>query len=89
MTYDEAKAIRSHYERDYQEAAAVIRSLGGDTGPMGMTADHVKFSPEYRAAKVVLDRTMESLRRFNTRFTKEFRTEIRAEREAKRKAAAG
>ena len=34
-------------------------------GPMGLTPDHIKFSPEYRAAKQAWREAFERLRRYN------------------------
>ena len=35
-------------------------------GPMGLTPDAVKFSPDYRAAKLAFDTAFSRLRQFNT-----------------------
>ena len=36
-------------------------------GPTGLTPDHVKFSPEYRAAKLAFDQAFARMRAFNSR----------------------
>jgi len=36
-------------------------------GPMGMTPDAVKFSPEYRAAKAAYQKAFEAVRSFNSK----------------------
>ncbi|CAG9229869.1 conserved hypothetical protein [Paraburkholderia tropica] len=52
-------------------------------GPMGLTPDHVKTMPEYRALRASYDRSAVLLRQFNAWFTRQFSKEIRAARKAR------
>ena len=84
MTYLEAKTTRDAIEADVSRLSAVLQSF--PTGPMGLTPDATKASPEYRAAKVAFDAAFERSRRFNGLFVKAFADEIRAERLSRRAA---
>lgn len=53
-------------------------------GPMGLTPDHVRATPEFRAAKQAFDIAFANLRAFNAHFTKFYAAELRAERRARR-----
>ena len=54
-------ALRSEVER-----ASAAMQVFPRTGPMGMTPDSVKSSPEFKAAKLAFDRAFAALRNFNT-----------------------
>lgn len=82
MTYSEAKAYRDQLEAELNRLSAILNSFPHD-GPMGLTPDHVKLSPEYRAAKSAWDLQFHKLRTFNGAFTREFRAELKLERDAK------
>ena len=83
MTYTEAKAMGAAIEARLKAASAAMPK-GTGSGPMGLTPDAIKFSPEYRAAKLVVDRTMRELREFNRWFVPTFKKEISAEIRARR-----
>jgi hypothetical protein len=55
-------------------------------GPMGMTPDHVRTSPEYRADKANFNRSFAALRDHNGFMVKNFKAELKAERDARRQA---
>ena len=49
-------------------------------GPMGLTPDHVKAMPEFKALNSAYQRAAAASRAFNAVYTKQFSKEIRAER---------
>ncbi|QDJ96225.1 hypothetical protein Xoosp13_38 [Xanthomonas phage Xoo-sp13] len=55
-------------------------------GPMGLTPDHVKATPEFKFAKYVFDLAFKKLREFNGEFNRKFKAEIKADRRALVKA---
>jgi len=70
MTYQEAKEIRATIEANVGQTSAALRSF--PKGPMGLTPDAVKASPEYCAAKAAYDAAFNRLRTFNASFVKAF-----------------
>lgn len=82
MTFSEAKAYRDQLEAELERLSAIINRFPHD-GPMGLTPDHVKLSPEYKSAKLAWDAQFHKLRTFNAAFTREFRDELKRERDAK------
>ncbi len=81
MNYQTAKAESA---RLYDAAAVASAKLNAfPKGPMGLTPDAVKFSPEYRLAKTQYERAAAAVRNFNSTYTKRFAAEIRADRRAK------
>jgi hypothetical protein len=80
MTFEKAKiAQAAHYDAVRLASQTLQRLRGEEQGVMGLTPDHIKFSPEYRAAKLEYDRQHELLRQFNRWMV----TERRAKRLAK------
>lgn len=60
------EAARHVLEAQRKAAAATLGSLPGiGSGPMGLTPDSVKASPEYQAAKAAHAHAFDALRRFN------------------------
>lgn len=87
MCYEIARQMKSVMEARYDEASARLQGIDGvGAGPMGLTPDHVKASPEYRAAKQDFQACGDALRRFNTWFMREHGKEYRAEWKARRAA---
>jgi hypothetical protein len=84
MTYQEAKAIRASIEGEVKRLGDALRLF--PVGPMGLTPDAVKASPEFRAAKSAFDVAFAQLRTTNDYLRRAFSTEIRAERRARRAA---
>lgn len=82
MTYPEAQAARAAIDSEVSRLGAELRAF--PSGAMGLTPDHVKASPQYRAVKSAYDAAFARLRRFNSWYLKAFAAEIRAERKAKR-----
>ncbi len=53
-------------EAAWREAGKAMKAIPGiGSGPMGLTPDHVKFSPAYRAAKAASDAAFAKLRKLN------------------------
>lgn len=61
---DAIETARNTLRTELDRASAALQIF--PRGPMGMTPDEVKFSPEYRAAKEAADRAFAALRHFNT-----------------------
>jgi hypothetical protein len=53
-------------------------------GPMNLTPDHVRATPEWQAAKSAADRAFQAFRNFNGMMVKAFPNELKAERLARR-----
>lgn len=54
-------------------------------GPMGLTPDAVKATPEFKTAKTNFDRAFAALREHNAYMTKNFSAEMKAERAARKR----
>jgi hypothetical protein len=76
-----AKTERDNLEFAAKEAGEELRAF--PKGPMNLTPDHIKATPEWKAAKLRFDRAFAALRDFNVVFTKQYATELRAERNAR------
>jgi len=84
MTFEQAKAIRDQLDAAAAAAGRAIKAVPGvGTGPLGLTPDAVKASPEWRAARAAYDTAAAKLRGFNMFFTRQFARELRAERRAR------
>jgi hypothetical protein len=81
--FEAAKAMQARLDREVARSSEALLHFP-KSGPLGLTPDHVKASPEYQAAKSAFDRAFASLRNFNSTFTAEFANELRAERRARR-----
>ena len=81
MTYEEAKVVKAKLESDL---SAVVAPAGTGSGSMGLTPDHIKASPEWKAYRTAYDTALTALRNFNGWFVKTFKKEYRAERNARR-----
>jgi len=89
MTFAIAKAAQAAIEQEASRAGAVLAAIPGvGTGPMGLTPDAVKASPEYRAAKLAYESAFARLRAFNGSYVKVYASELRAERNARRSSKA-
>jgi hypothetical protein len=56
--------------------------------PNGLTPDHVRALPEWRAGKARLDKAFRALQKYNSTFTKHFTKELRAMRDERRRVIA-
>lgn len=87
MTYAIAKIAAAAIDAELSAAGAALKAIPGvGSGPMGLTPDAVKFSPEYRTAKSALDAAKARSRAFYAAFSKRYAKEIRADRDAARAA---
>lgn len=82
MNYQQAKARKAELEAAQHEASRALSAISGG-GPMGLTPDHVKTTPEWQARRVSWDRAWTALRAFNGWYVKTFAAEIKAERRAR------
>lgn len=84
MDYATFKATVAELERAERAAAARLRAIPGTgSGPMGLTPDAVKFSPEWQAARAAHAAAFARLQDFNRAHVKRFRKEASAERAAR------
>lgn len=87
MCYEVAKEMKAVMEAREREAAAVLKAVPGlGSGPMGLTPDEVKASPQYLQAKGDWEACWHALRRFNAWFLREYGREYRKERRQARAA---
>lgn len=85
MSYAIAKATAMLLNADYSAACKVLKQIPSiGSGPMGLTPDDVKNTPEYRIAKQAMDKAFAELRSFNAVYSKRFKKEIATGRKAKR-----
>lgn len=82
LTFSQAKATVAELSAELDRTSAALDRF--PKGPMGLTPDAVKFSPEYRSAKQAFDTAFAKTRAFNAVFTKTFAKELRAERLVRR-----
>jgi hypothetical protein len=83
-TFEQSKAKLAAITSTLNRASDALRPF--PKGPMGLTPDAVKFSPEFRAAKAAYDAAFQALRDHNGFMVKTFAAEMRAERKRPRKA---
>lgn len=88
MNYAQACAHRDALESACESAALAMRLLTPEheRHANGLTPDHIKATPEWRAARARYDSAFAALRAFNQRFVKAFARELRAERLARAEA---
>ncbi|MCU6501935.1 hypothetical protein LPN04_29505 [Rugamonas sp. A1-17] len=85
MNYIDAKQIKVQAETAERTAAALLEAAKGtETGPMGLTPDHVKAKPEFQKAWAQYDAAFRHMQNVNRWFTKQFKKEYAAERKATR-----
>lgn len=84
-SFQEACQMRDRLQTDMQAASEALNAFPKE-GPMNLTPDAVKFSPEFQEASAQYRRAHDALRRFNLVFCKVFAKELRAERRARRDA---
>lgn len=82
------RAAHDVLQRRMEEAGARLAAIPGTgSGPMGLTPDHVKALPEWRAAYGAYWQAHKALAALNGRFVKLFRHELAEERSARREAS--
>lgn len=85
--FEIATAQRDQLDAMLKEALGALRELtddlAGDTPRvMGLTPDHVKANPDWRAAKSKADALFQALRTFNGFYVRHFRRELAVSRAA-------
>jgi len=86
-TFEEASAESDRLEHEVSAAGAVMAAFPHNA--MGLTPDHVRATPEWRAARSRFDRAFAAQRAFNAVFVRKFKKEIVAQRDARREARRG
>ena len=87
--YAAFKAARHLLELELAAASSAWRAIAGvGSGPLGLTPDSVKCSPEYAAAARRYRAAHMALRDLNGRNVRRFARELAADRAAARQAAA-
>ncbi len=73
MNYDTYILAIKALEAMSSEHSSKLKELrGGRSGPMGLTPDSIKFSPEYQQSKRAFDATHNQLRKLNSLVPKEY-----------------
>lgn len=87
LPYAIHKAAYETMQRNAEIAGAALNAIPGiGTGPMGLTPDHIKASPDYRAKRRAYDFHAAQLRRTAAFMAKHFKAEMLADRDAARAA---
>lgn len=81
MNYSEAKALSAALDIEVTRAGDIINAF--PKGPMGLTPDAVRVTPEWKLAKRNFDTAFAKLRAFNSYYVKTFSIELRRERRAR------
>jgi hypothetical protein len=85
--YEAAKKRGADLEAKHNAATDALHSVPGHgSGPMGLTPDHVRATPEWQSAKRAAEKAFSALRNHNGDFVKHFAKEYKAERDARRAA---
>lgn len=78
-TFAKAKERAAQLEAEYEHAGRALKALSGG-GPMNMTPDRVRATPEWKKAKHEADAAFAALRSFNAVYVRRFKREIAQER---------
>lgn len=83
ITYEAAKALKADAEAQEERAGKTLQDARGtESGPMGLTPDHVKASKEYQEAYANHARAFRQMQSMNSWFNRTFKREYAAERRA-------
>ena len=78
MTFDQAFAEKCIREMLHDAAAIRLRAIVGDErGPMNLTPDHIKSTPEWQYAYNLERALFDNMRRWNRLMAKHFKKELR------------
>ncbi len=78
--YETFKTIRANIEAARTVASDRLHAIPGiGSGPMGLTPDAIRATPEYRSAKYQYDGAFLALQHHNGKYCREFASEIRAD----------
>ena len=81
MTFEEAKAHANELYAKLNECSAALNKY--PKGDMGMVAESIRMTPEYKTETAAFRKVFEELRQFNTVYVKQFKKELREERAKK------
>lgn len=81
MTFAQATALRDTVDEINTRHSEILAQF--PKGPMGLTPDVVKESPEWKRAKADFENSFAKLREFNSWYVKTFKKEIAAARAAR------
>lgn len=79
-----AREVAAQLDKAVNDASAVLQQF--PKGPLGLTPDDVKKSPEWTTASLNFNIAFQALRRYNRTYTKAFAEELRHERQIRRAA---
>lgn len=77
-TFEEALAESDRLDQEASAVGDVLQAF--PRGATGLPPEHVRLSPEYRAAKARYKTAFAAVQAFNAVFTKRFAKELRAQR---------
>lgn len=77
-----AKQTQTALYAECDRLTAILRAF--PHGPMGLTPDDVKQSPEFQSIKKAYDNAFAALRAFNQAYVKTYKRELAKERRGKR-----
>jgi hypothetical protein len=87
VSFEQARAEHDRLEQEVSTASASLQIF--PRGAMGLTPDHVRATPEWRAANGRFKKAFAALRAFNAVYVKMFKKELIAQRDARREAHKG
>lgn len=79
-----ARELAERLERATAQTSAALQEF--PRGPLGLTPDDIKASPEWQTAHRNFEVAFQAQRQFNSTYTKTFADELRHERNARRAA---
>lgn len=84
LTFEFAMTEKRLLEWQHEAATNDLKAIsGGEKGPLGLTPDHIKSTPEWQEAFKAERKAFADLRAWNAFMTKIFRKEMIAERDRK------
>lgn len=84
-SYEEARKVRVAWDDSAKAASAAINAIAGvGSGPMGLTPDEIKRSPEYQRARRDYDNAAEALRNLTRWIVRTFPKEAKADAQSRR-----
>lgn len=87
MNFETAKKEYRRLNDEWRAAGKLLGAIPGiGSGPMGLTPDAVRNTPEFQQARAACDKAAANAKAFNTYYNKVFKKEIAAERAMARAA---
>ena len=85
MTFEDAMVEKAIREWAHESAANDLKAVSGDVrGPMGLTPDSIKQSPEWQHAFKIERNAFAAMRKFNLWVTKTYKKELKDLRDKQR-----